>query len=429
MIFERDEGVMSTNSISTNINSTNLDQTFARCKLQVPLSDFGRIYRVIEMAITSPDRIDSEIDRARDFLVKGELDQASKSARKALKLLDGRDDIREGGAVMLSAEISVEQGDFEEARSLFLRAVVLDPDGDKPEHYGGGAEKFLWLAQLEEEGGEESVKWFEKGAAILRKQLATMAQEDFDDRKKKLAGALCGIIEIYMTDLSWAEDAEDVCERHIAEAYMIAPEEPETLQTLANVRISQGRVEEARNALSDSLAVWSELPPEDPSIPAFPVRISLSRLLLEVEMEEEALHVLERLVNEDDQSVEAWYLGGWCMHLLASKPAFDGESTPAAMAASREWLRQSLNLYQALDYEDDRLKSHAEELVAEIGKVIGPEVSEEEEQAHDTEYSEDESDESEGEDAGENHERLNGASRRGRSGGGAEDTDVVMAGT
>lgn len=65
-------------------------------------------------------------------------------------------------------------------------------------------EKYLWLAQLSEEGGEESVGWFEKGAEILRRDVgdSSLSEEAKEEKRKKLAGALCGIIEIYMTDLS-----------------------------------------------------------------------------------------------------------------------------------------------------------------------------------------------------------------------------------
>lgn len=101
-------------------------------------------------------------------------------------------------------------------------------------------------------------------------------------------------------------------------------------------------------------------------------------------MELEALEVLERLILEDDQSVEAWYLGGWCLQLLAEKKQApkDEEAdseTPearrhASLVASRDWLKQSLTLYEALQYEDVRLKEHAEELVQEMNKELGEEM-------------------------------------------------------
>lgn len=100
-------------------------------------------------------------------------------------------------------------------------------------------------------------------------------------------------------------------------------------------------------------------------------------------MELEALEVLERLILEDDQSVEAWYLGGWCLHLLAEKQQApsdaEAEDSPeskrhASLVASREWLKQSLKLYDLLQYEDERLRDHALELVQEMNKELGEDM-------------------------------------------------------
>lgn len=187
----------------------------------------------------------------------------------------------------------------------------------------------------------------------------------------------------------WEEDAEKRCETLITEALLIQPSSPEVLQTLASIRISQLQEDDARAALSRSLALWKDLPPEDPNVPDFPTRISLARLLMEVSMLLEALEVLERLILEDDQSVEAWYLGGWCLYLLAEKGETpkdpeEGESdeTPeakrhASLVASREWLKQSLTLYGLVQYEDERLKEHALELVEAMNKEIGEDMDDE----------------------------------------------------
>jgi len=137
-------------------------------------------------------------------------------------------------------------------------------------------------------------------------------------------------------------------------------------------------MEDARAALSRSIELWKDLDTEDVKVPDFPTRISLSRLLMEAEMEDDALEVLERLVGEDDSSVEAWYLGGWCLYLMSEKRRSSGDSAEERkalmplMRASREWLQNSLKLYQVLEYEDGRLNEHAEELVQGLTKVLGP---------------------------------------------------------
>ena len=121
-------------------------------------------------------------------------------------------------ALNLLGEIQLELGCPTEARDYFLLATSLDPEGLVPESQGGGAEKFLWLAQLCEEGGKRSVEWFEKGVRVLKRELGEIeslrlqskeggaddiieAQEK--EKRRKLAGALCGVVEVYMTDLSY----------------------------------------------------------------------------------------------------------------------------------------------------------------------------------------------------------------------------------
>lgn len=204
----------------------------------------------------------------------------------------------------------------------------------------------------------------------------------------------------------WDEDAEQKCEALVTEACVVCPDSPEPLQTLASVRISQLRHEDARAALTRSMEMWIDLEPEDPLIPEYPTRISLARLLMETQMEEKALDVLERLVAEDDTSVEAWYLGGWCLHLLAGKqPA---ESTEAAngevsermrlLKISRDWLIRCTKLYALLQYEDERLKDHADELLQELDQILGPRP---EEDAEEEEFEgwEDDDEEAEGGDS------------------------------
>lgn len=167
---------------------------------------------------------------------------------------------------------------------------------------------------------------------------------------------------------------------------MVTPDSPSVLQTLASIRLSQLKYEDARSALTRSIAVWRHrTEPDDPLIPDFPTRISLARLLMEAEMEEEAMNVLERLTLEDDESVEACYLGGWCLYLVAEKKkkaasadedmSKAGEQNKEIMAtyrASRSWLLNTLKLYRVLEYEDERLKEHTDELVAGLNDLLGP---------------------------------------------------------
>ncbi|KAK4959285.1 hypothetical protein LTR10_004087 [Elasticomyces elasticus] len=303
-------------------------------------------------------------------------------------------------ALNLLGEISIELGDGDGARGYFEKAVALDPSGEIPEAMGGGAEKFLWLAQLCEEGGQASVDWFERGVKALQVEIAAIEGgkvQGYDEeallmmrveKKRKLATALCGIVEVYMTDLSWEDDAEAKCDSLVMEAMTVEDEtSPEVLQTLASVRLSQLRKDDARAALTRSLQGWIELNPEDSAVPDFATRVSLARLLMEAEMEDEAMQVLHRLVADDDQSVEAWYQGGWCQYLIAEKMqnsskagkggdaemnGADSDLVTLALNGSRNWLKMALKLCDLLDYEDERLFEHAKSVAADLDQRLGP---------------------------------------------------------
>ena len=355
---------------------------------------------------TPKESADQLAAKATVLLQTSQADEALSIALKAVKQLKKEDDalgLNSLPVLNLLAEINLELGDADEARNYFSQASQLDPDGSIAESLGGGVEKFLWLAQLSDEGGRDSVVWYEKAITILRNGISSTFEPALKAQKsRKLAAALCSVIEIYMTDLSWEPDAESRCESLITEAILIAPESAETLQTLANVRISQERLDEAKKALTDSLALWKELPSGNENVPDFPTRISLARLLMEVGMKHDAMEVLERLIEEDDTSVEAWYLGGWCAYLIAERSksvpgsAMNGRRTEAvqdsdyeaSLVSSRHWLRNSLRLYDLQDYEDDRLRDHARELVGALDTQLGSvdEGDEEDDAAEDDEW-------------------------------------------
>lgn len=148
------------------------------------------------------------LDQATILLQTGQIDEALQLANRALDLAPANSP-SQLSAINLVAEIYVELGEIDAARAHFLRAVELDPAGTIPESQGGGAEKFLWLAQLSENGGANSVQWFEKGVSVLRQTIQNLEgsgrPEDVaeaEEKKKKMANALCGVAEIYMTDLS-----------------------------------------------------------------------------------------------------------------------------------------------------------------------------------------------------------------------------------
>jgi tetratricopeptide (TPR) repeat protein len=147
-------------------------------------------------------------DQATALLQTGQPDAALQLVERALEISPDHSPTTLIG-LNLIGEVYVELGDIDTAREHFKRAVSLDPEGKLPDSEGGGPEKFLWLAQLSDEGGKDSVGWFERGVAALRSVIQRLEEggslknaEAVATRKAQLAQALCSVVEIYMTDLS-----------------------------------------------------------------------------------------------------------------------------------------------------------------------------------------------------------------------------------
>lgn len=80
--------------------------------------------------------------------------------------LAAQDKITIPSALSVKAEIHLSLGDGIAARRSFEEAVRIDPKGVLV-----SADPWLWLAQLCEEGGKESIGFFERGCGVLRGRL------------------------------------------------------------------------------------------------------------------------------------------------------------------------------------------------------------------------------------------------------------------
>ena len=128
-------------------------------------------------------------------------------------------------------------------------------------------------------------------------------------------------------------------------ALQTAPGHPEALQALASVRMSQQRPEEAKQCLEQAWTAWKDLDLgectkkfkevfilsnnifiDDPKMPLIPARLALVKLFIELSLYSPALLVLHGIMLSDDQEVEAWYLEGWCFHLMSEQAQESGGS-------------------------------------------------------------------------------------------------------
>lgn len=153
----------------------------------------------------SPEQLYSD---ASEKFFQLQVDEALPIALKALGRFQDvypDDPLASCPALLLLGEIHLGRAEVELSRSCYLKATELDPQGRK-----AGATPFLWCAQLSEEGGDDSIRWFEQACTILRRDLNELeeiaqtkdVEEEIQTARNQLGEALCSMTEVYMTDLS-----------------------------------------------------------------------------------------------------------------------------------------------------------------------------------------------------------------------------------
>lgn len=143
---------------------------------------------------------------------------------------------------------------------------------------------------------------------------------------------------------SFEENAESQCEAFLAQAQSVDPSNAEVYQTLASVRTSQSRSEEAKELLLHSLTLWSPTDTSDGAwIPSFHSRLGLVRLLLEMDMDDRTEEILASLVQEDDEIVDVWYLWGFTYYRQAER-AESEEERQEALADAQECLNTAIGV-------------------------------------------------------------------------------------
>uniref|UniRef100_A0A060SX88 ARAD1A07414p n=1 Tax=Blastobotrys adeninivorans TaxID=409370 RepID=A0A060SX88_BLAAD len=267
--------------------------------------------------------------------------------------------------LQLLGEAYLEVGNPQNAYALFDKSAQLDPEGKV-----GGVEKFLWLGQLA--GDRPGISWFEKGVQGLRAKLSSggEAQEEASWLRKKLAEALCGMIEIWMTDLCMEPEAEEMCDKLITEAIMVDDSIAESYSVLGSIRISQQRNEDALKALQKSWELYeSQLAVGGAAADDIPALVRLAQSLIEVGGHELVLDITTTVNSADDAVAEAYYLNALAHQELRSKT--EGRTANRHIAGARDACKLLLELTQR---EDASVDPDLVEAVSEMLRSL-PEVN------------------------------------------------------
>lgn len=261
-------------------------------------------------------------------------------------------------ALNLAASVFLENGKAEKAADCLRHAIDVDKEK--------GHAKYMMLGQLLE--GEEAVECFKKGIQLMIEEKQLNEKKNNSEvnstntnaeviTNRDISNAFCSLAEIYLTDCCFSENAETSCKVYCEEAIEHDPSNPEAYQALANFLLSEEKNEDAKEMLSKSLDLWQA--GEDSSLkgtlPSYESRISLSKMLIEVEEFDNACNLLEGLLVEDDEVVQVWYLLGWIYHL-------SGQDADAV----KYYLERAKTLFIQTECDDGPLLEHTEELLLEI---------------------------------------------------------------
>lgn len=327
-------------------------------------------------------------------------------------------------------ETKVSMGDQEGARQDFERAIALLNDEDefcdeilKAEGIENKASLYMNMGQLSSD--DEALRAYNKGVELLetailfRESRETLSECKTDDDnsdgsnpvnelRKQLCGAYCTIAELYMTDLCFAENAEAACEASVQKAMHLMDSSDgkpivDALQTLASLRISQSRGEEAIEIILDTyskiktgcealaaLVGLSEVENSGKevvtavelveveaanSLPGFEFRCQTARILLECasickeesnspekanQCANSAIQVLGSLLAENDEVVETWYLTGCAFAAL----------TPVNTEDATGYFEQALDMLVKIKDDITSMEDDGCEQILDLQKQI-----------------------------------------------------------
>lgn len=242
------------------------------------------------------------------------------------------------------AQLHVQGGRADDAERELRAAIALQPDE--------GFEKYAALAQLlgatrdALDVARRGVNVLRGEAAALRARISSRSGSNKNKSNNEVGGhdvareselremetsAQCAVAEIALAlgedcdDEEEAAEFDGVAEGAVTAALAVSDALASQLEgglALANLRLSQGRREEARAAmarvaegLADGLAVLDGGDASEEAVvevlegmPALEVRIAIAKQLVEVEMWDVAVSVLCSVMWECDFNVEVWYL-------------------------------------------------------------------------------------------------------------------------
>jgi len=245
--------------------------------------------------------------QAEDYLEQFDYEGAVEVFRSALRQ-------HANDPVILDAlgDTLLQMGEVHQARQTLSISIKLAPEV--------GASKYMNMGQILE--GKEALRHYEKGLELLmRDKDNAKDEEERQSIVERIVSGLGAMVEIYMTDECFDDNAEPECQRLLSEALRLDPSNPEPLQLMASFKISQQNMEEALKYLIMSKDAWINRDVEN--MPAYEFRTQTAKLFIELQQMEPATEILDLLLEEYDDNAEIWYLSGYACSFYDPEAALE----------------------------------------------------------------------------------------------------------
>lgn len=297
------------------------------------------------------------LGRARKLADYGD---SEKSLRILISLLESQPECT--GPLDLAAEVLLETGDYLGAKELVLRSIQIKPKENEV--------KYVLLGQLEH--GRDAIEAFTKAYDVLISEhdalaegalesgkLAKESKKRREALKIKMSSVLTSIAKVYLVDCFHEVKAESLCEETIDKALLYDPNNPEAVQALADLRLSQHRKGEALSLVQRTLDLCSGA--RGAMAPTYDFRAVTARLLVELSKYDVAITILRDLVSEDEEDTEVWYLLGLCYVLTG-----DAARSKLALTKAKTIIETVSGADASLIERIDRLIEHR--VISEVDK-------------------------------------------------------------
>lgn len=304
--------------------------------------------------------VDDLLSRVESYVEQFNFPLALKFSEKALLIAPNSTRVLE-----MLGNIYAEIGEVESARNYFQQAATLQPDA--------GHVKFLYLGQLSE--GLDAVKYYEKAIELMRKVLedgCDAGSTTVPVSVREISAAYCSLAELFMTDLCTEENAEATCSMYCEAAIESDKDNIDAYITKANFALNASQLDVSQSCAKQAFECWQQVTESVgdsiAEVVAYQSRLTLVKILIEVEEYEFVVPIIEQLIEENEDDLLIWYYMGLSKSLQQANNSISetSESKDASdLESPKYFLEKALELFTKTGCEDVEIFEHVKELLAD----------------------------------------------------------------